>query len=493
MGIPSFYRQLCKRFPKLITSRIVPNKTEWLGLDFNCAMYHVLKTYQTDHPFVFEQQDVWENGFCKAIVAYLNTIIILIKPTRGVYVACDGVVCAAKRKQQRLRRFKNQIVSNETWDQNAITPGTVFMKRFGCMLLSDCVEIGARLNLEIHVSTPAEPGEGEHKLLRFFRSRMPKSCVIYGLDADLILLSLLLHVDCNTEIRLLRESQEFEATAIAGEWRTLDIISLGLLMMGNTDNKGKTRDFVAAMSLLGNDFLPRSLTRTVRDDGISQLLHDLDTSCWSKGCWIIDPINGMVSKNGLISLLHIWKTTEQHDVNNVARSASQSRNRVAHSVERNVEITKLDNPGTYRKVYADWNPGTPQKYLQGFAWVWDYYSGRPVDQSWYFDEHLPPLWSDVHTTLFLSDVHTVEPPQIIYSDPLPDKIHLLAVLPMSSLTRLLNPSMKFLHDVGVWYWPTSWSVFTVGRVQSWEFEPIIPQIPESVLRKQRFDDTQTKV
>jgi hypothetical protein len=33
-----------------------------------------------------------------------------------------------------------------------------------------------------------------------------------------------------------------------------------------------------------------------------------------------------------------------------------------------------------------------------------------------------------------------------------------------------------------WWWPTEWSLFDVGRQQMWECEPVIPVIPESVLR-----------
>jgi len=97
-------------------------------------MYYVLRQQP---PFSVETQAAWESAFCDAIAAYMSSLITIGNPTKGVYVSCDGVVCAAKRRQQRLRRFKGPWVSSqearilrkpvvETWDQNALTPGSAF-------------------------------------------------------------------------------------------------------------------------------------------------------------------------------------------------------------------------------------------------------------------------------------------------------------------------------------------------------------------------------
>ena len=138
--------------------------------------------------------------------------------------------------------------------------------------------------------------------------------------------------------------------------------------------------------------------------------------------------------------------------------------------------------GTRRAIYAQWHPGSAANYCAGVAWVWDYYSGRAVDQGWVFDEHLPPLWCDVAMWLRSRDGRVVAAPAIEYPTPLPDWLHLLAVLPMDSLRRLLPAEKQTLAVTHPWYWPTSWSLFDVGRTQMWECEAMIPLIPERVLR-----------
>jgi 5'-3' exonuclease len=99
-----------------------------------------------------------------------------------------------------------------------------------------------------------------------------------------------------------------------------------------------------------------------------------------------------------------------------------------------------------------------------------------------FDEHLPPLWSDVAS--YLRSLDAVKPPPVVYPEPLPDWLHLLAVLPAASVATLLPVAKQRLMGQHPWYWPSSWSIFDVGRSQLWECEPVIPMIPEEVLRQQ---------
>jgi hypothetical protein len=107
---------------------------------------------------------------------------------------------------------------------------------------------------------------------------------------------------------------------------------------------------------------------------------------------------------------------------------------------------------------------------------------------------LPPLWSDVAAWLSVTSGNatvgttsgttspTISAPAIEYPTPLPDWLHLLAVLPMDSLRRLLPSEKQTLSLTHPWYWPTEWALFDVGRGQMWECEAMIPLIPERVLR-----------
>jgi 5'-3' exoribonuclease 1 len=458
-------------------------------------MYYVLRKMP---PFTPDDANQWEADFCKAIAKYMKEIIQLVKPTKGTYVSCDGVVCAAKRKQQRLRRFKGPWASAmearvtglgspnvESWDQTALTPGSAFMAKLGRVLEE------ATAGSKVIVSTCAEPGEGEHKLLARMRRERPASCVIYGLDADLILLAMLLGADTGASVWLLREAQEFETRPGSVGWKSLDINALVAAMLPDSDH---VRDYVACMTLLGNDFLPRSLTRTVRDNGIPDLIQTLKTHVWSCGRRIVGE-DGHIMVDGLRAVLQAWASSEEEDMQGAAIEAIAASRRF-HGIGKTPAETALKEWNTqparwatagklrgsdWKQVYAEWHPGSVTNYLQGVAWTWDYYSGRSVDQAWFFEEHLPPLWCDLAAALQSSSGILTSPP-ILYPKPLPDWLHLLAVLPAESVERLASQQAKQIMTIHPWYWPTSWSIFDVGRTQLWECEPVIPIIPEKVLR-----------
>jgi 5'-3' exonuclease len=475
-------------------------------------MYYVLRKMP---PYEEANKAAWEEKLCTMIAAYMEELIMLEAPTKGVYVSCDGAVCAAKRRQQRLRRFKGPWASAlerrllnkpvvEGWDQNALTPGSAFMAKLGEVLTAAGKRVAAKIGTTVIVSTTAEPGEGEHKLLTHMRSLGTSltSCTIYGLDADLILLAMLLGVDTGASVRLMREAQEFESSALAAiaEWRSLDVTQLATVMIPGC-SKDRIRDFVACMSLLGNDFLPRSLTHTVRDDGIPELITALGKHVWTPGLQIVD-INGSLDRVGLAALVGAWAAEEERDLvvaGNAALKASRFHPGIGASPDetalkewnsqpaRWATVAQILDPQnrnqlrpSWKGMYKSWHPGSIENYLQGLAWVWDYYSGRPVDQGWFFDEHLPPLWSDV--AVALKDGSVLQAPKIEHPKPLPDWLHLLAVLPAESVTRLLPLKAQRLMLAASHYWPSSWSIYDVGKTQLWECEPVIPIIPEKVLR-----------
>jgi 5'-3' exonuclease len=546
MGIPSFYRHLVRRYPRLVGGG--PGRAaEWLCLDFNCAMYHVLRTQPTwPSTGGVVAQASWEANFREAICAYMRELVSVARPTHGVFVGCDGVVCAAKRRQQRLRRFKGPWISKAeaavrasavvsvdaegeidttgaepgasgSWDSTALTPGTAFMEALGADLQRAGTDITAWTGLEVIVSTTAEPGEGEHKLMSAMRTRKPRSCTIYGLDADLILLALLLDAETGCDVLLMREAQEFENRDAGGGFRHLVISDLGNVLTGvegsSIGRAGRIRDYIASMTLLGNDFLPRSLTRTVRDDGIPALLDVLRRELWSARRSVVCPTSGLLLREGVATVVRSWAADEETDMLRAvdgALAVRGARGRVPAGKEGDIAEEELANwqvqPSrwcslgrlksvktggllpTWRSVMREkWGAGADAgAYLAGLAWVWDYYSGRtPVCQGWVYDRHLPPLWGDVLAGLEASDATKphLEAPPVRYATGLTPWVHLLSVLPAESVRRLLPVEKQSLLDSAPWYWPSEWSLFDVGRTQMWECEPVLPLIPEATLRR----------
>jgi 5'-3' exonuclease len=120
-------------------------------------------------------------------------------------IAFDGVAPVAKLEQQRSRRYKssyqNQLTKQifkktdpDPWNTSAITPGTKFMSD-----LSEYVQLYFNDPSRYHLSTIINStsdicGEGEHKIFEYIRKNAlihkEETTIIYGLDADLIILSI---------------------------------------------------------------------------------------------------------------------------------------------------------------------------------------------------------------------------------------------------------------------------------------------------------------
>ena len=191
-----------------------------------------------------------------ATVVRIRKLIARIRPRDRTLVAFDGVAPLGKMKQQRERRWKNTLSSESVpiWDTCKITPGTEFMAVLGRRArneLSDCAE----------VSCSSEPGEGEHKIFHDIGQHSYSRIAVYGLDADLIMLSLLHSGACKSFL-LFRETPDFIASIDSSlspdEDYYIDITKLTPKLLSTvrkrSSKKSLIEDYVVACFLLGNDF-----------------------------------------------------------------------------------------------------------------------------------------------------------------------------------------------------------------------------------------------
>lgn len=203
MGIPSYFSLIIRKYKRIITDvrHVLPDDIHHLFMDCNSIIYDAyheqLKINEETRTMEMEQI------LCVKVVQKIDEYIRLMQPINTVYIAFDGVAPMAKMKQQRIRRCKgvywaqpgSKPYSPETFLLSSITPGTLFMTTLMSAIRSAFAGKEDTYSVKnLVVSTSEEPGEGEHKIFQYIRSMGAQTAddvsIVYGLDADLIMLSL---------------------------------------------------------------------------------------------------------------------------------------------------------------------------------------------------------------------------------------------------------------------------------------------------------------
>ena len=216
MGIPSYFSYIVKNHPEILQKYINGSMhMHNLYMDCNSIIYDSYYS-MTDEE---KKKDIAKELINK-IIAKIEEYISIVKPSETVIIAFDGVAPMAKLDQQRTRRYKSWFQSKimntlfkkdeEQWSTAAITPGTGFMKKLNTEITAHFKNHTSDIN--IIVSATDLVGEGEHKIFQHIRdhtdAHTDAHTVIYGLDADLIMLSIN-HLPICKNIYLFRETPEF--------------------------------------------------------------------------------------------------------------------------------------------------------------------------------------------------------------------------------------------------------------------------------------------
>ena len=256
MGIPVYFKTLINEYQDdiLITQKI--DNVDALFLDLNCLI----------HPCCRGETD--EKIMIQKVLDGITKLIDHSGVQRLVYIAVDGVAPMGKMKQQRMRRYKS-ILEKKEWDTNAISPGTYFMIK-----LNKSLEKYEYKNLEIIKDNSNYRGEGEHKILQYIKINDISKSVIYGLDADLIMLSL---SSRKPNIFLLRERTEYNIEKTESEYIYLHIDQLkekikGIFKIEKGNDIQVIDDYIFLCFLLGNDFMNHIPSISLRYDGHKLLL-----------------------------------------------------------------------------------------------------------------------------------------------------------------------------------------------------------------------------
>ena len=499
MGIPSYYRLLCQKNKKTIKDTYERLGKVILCLDFNCIVYYCLSKIPE-----FNDTTSYEASLIKEVCNYIEHIYRSAKADE-VFIAVDGVVPMAKMKQQRLRRFKSifmepyelengaKILGKESWDKNSITPGTLFMKKLDNALSELCSTHKSWI-----LSGYRNPGEGEHKVMEYIRHYDSNNTIlVYGLDADLILLSML-H-SFNHKIFLMREEMEFN-TVVLDVYDKTQFLYLDIDLLKNQlfENPNITyiKDYIMMMSLLGNDFLPHSISLTIKDGGY-QILFDLLKTFHKENKFLIkdEKVNWVVLKE-FIGMFHdseyelIEKMCKKKKMSFAYKGKTEYEQKMASVytlpskwfVEKEIYDEKLKS-GWQKTYYTKWLHNDKEKilyeYCKGLQWILDYYNGNPIEYDWYYPYMYPPLWYDLYEYIGSRDHSVVYDIQ----NPITPEQQLALVLPIHSYNLIPEIKYKDIPKKYPFLFPRKFSVHSLGKKWIYECESNIPTFSTRFLRK----------
>jgi 5'-3' exonuclease len=326
MGIPSYFSHIVKEYRHIIKDMKTLRQINNFYLDSNSIIYDAVKNNPT---YDKTKHKEYENDLMNMVCAKIDFYVDTLQPRDRVFIAFDGVAPVAKLSQQRDRRYKSWYTSQiqrdiegvaykESWNTSAITPGTEFMKNLNTYV-TEYYEKKNKNPISIVspkyiVSSSMESGEGEHKIFEYIR-KYPEyhnspytTTLIYGLDADLIMLTLNhLHITNNKNMYLFRDTPEFiksiDSSLDANRDYLLDIPELATAIVDYMHQQGigdggekntststststsmptldmialqtnRIKDYIFLCFLLGNDFLPHFPAVNIRTGGIHILLN----------------------------------------------------------------------------------------------------------------------------------------------------------------------------------------------------------------------------
>jgi 5'-3' exonuclease len=498
MGIPSYFSYIIRNHANIVRRFGNNMNVDNLYLDSNSIVYDAARTLRLED---FKSMTDFEAALISCVCVKIEEYIALVKPTKCVYVAFDGVPPMAKMQQQRLRRYKGQVKDiltkdivpslSNSWNTVAITPGTPFMEKLDNGLIHHFRNASDKYALEFILSPSGEEGEGEHKIFDFIR-RYPTwhaeyTTVIYGLDADLIILGLN-HLSYCPSIFLLREAPSFigsiNADFVPDEHYLLELSLLAEAIVNRMTGSSamphadKIYDYILMTAMLGNDFMPHFPSVNIRTAGIDimldtygnvikddEVIFNGETINWSLLKSFIQILGVEEHRN----LLQEYRLRNKYRMRHLpCTSASELENKM-NSIpmakrEEELYICPTEEGWEdryYRSLFrtdptAHAIASISMNYLEVLEWNMKYYTMGCPDWNICYNYDYPPLLVDLVAHIPEHNISFVEvkPPEPL------TKLQLLAyVLPKSYLHMLPYPIYEKLKDKD-WYsddFPFKWA------------------------------------
>ena len=549
MGIPSYFSYIVKNHIAII-KKYVPSviPVHNLYMDCNSIIYDVI------HSMI--DKNSTNKMIISAVIEKIENYVAVIEPSKLVFIAFDGVAPVAKLEQQRIRRYKSHFQNEMTkkvfgkeessWNTAAITPGTEFMKELNAGIIeyySNSAsggrsgshvgdwfggevggqsggqvgdqfvgQVGCRFKGSYIISTSADVGEGEHKLFHHIRANplaKVETSVVYGLDADLIMLAIN-HLPISPQIYLFRETPEFiksiDKSLEPGESYLLDIPLLAETIASSMSDayvsgnpNSRVYDYIFLCFFLGNDFMPHFPALNIRTGGIDKMLNAYKATIGLTKKDVLTDGSKIYWKNVRILVQHL-ATMEEEYIKNEMKSRDKREKYGANAPEETPEqrYQKFESIPTYERQTEKYiNPfkeGWQSRYytslfkleinderrkqiainyMQGLEWTMKYYTSGCPDWRWHYQHNYPPLLQDLVKFIPVFDTEFVQPIDKLTNRPVQELVQLMYVLPRQSL-HLLPP--KLFEKMDMSNYPTDCDFVWAYCRYFWESHVDLPEL-----------------
>jgi 5'-3' exonuclease len=527
MGVPQLFGWLFRKY-KNIVSVSIDKKMDILYFDFNGLIYHcyadlMKEKYDAlkDAPLRRRQEVLIEE-----ILKYTKSIICTTVKPKMAYLSIDGVVPMAKMHQQRLRRYKSPylkewendikkrfgIYKEELLDTNQITPGTDFMRLLN-ESLQHAIDTKYFGDVQMFLSDSEKIGEGEHKIVADIREKglKDKNICIYGLDADLILLSLTIP---NNNLFLLRENVHIDASFT----NPLLYVSIQILAesvyheimkemsVKSLEKQRIIKDYVFLSFLLGNDFLHCLPSLSIINNGIDFVIKLYANSYAKCKNYLLSTASDAIRINNgfLKSMFEYLSKSEDSNLKFLAQRKkvpnppnfddhySEEKwkwDRIPHNsrFEKCFSVIDYKNPNwkkQYYNIFFDFDCTKPQNqvcldaicknYFDGILFTAKYYFDGAISWYWYNPYPVAPFVSNLFDYLQRMETKDINMLPIPTGTPFSSTEQLMMVLPKKSGNLLPKKLADEMEGRLAVFYPDEFEWIAEEKMMLYSIEPKLP-------------------
>lgn len=526
MGIFQFYSWFRKTFPediykvdKSITSELsieIDNLLIDMNGLFHTSAQKVFKygSFKPHYDIIIKENNKTHQLVFKDICETLENILVTVNPKRKIILCVDGPAPMAKQCQQRKRRYKSSLErgdDDKSFDSNQMTPGTKFMdhlsKYIDWFIRKRISENPFWQNIEVIYSPSSVPSEGEQKLLSYIRKFGDKneSYLMHGLDADLIMLSLLTHYskfyvlrddtfDHKNNFLLIDIGSVREKLVDLMKWEK----SEDALFDFKFNKEWVINDFVFLCFIAGNDFLPHIPSIEIIEGGVEVIIEISKNVGRTHGHITRNKTGNIVfCKSSLKKFLEIVAESEKELLEQKFKNRSRyfEDKILEKSAKYNLSEHKYEiDIDKFRSCYNEEifeNEEDLEKasydYLAGLQWILKYYTKEVPSWRWYFPYHYAPTASTL-----VKYIDSFEFPRCFKGSPLTPLQQLLCVLPPKSSKLLPYPLDSLISTKLKRFNPDDVEIDLSGKKQEYMGIVKLPFIDFGIVKKV-YDENVSKV